>query len=231
MCGRFFLVTDDDALVEEFQAIRDNPLERTPIRWNIAPTQRTPVVGLRDGVRVLRALRWGLVPARARHDVAAARHINARAEGLFERAMFRDAARARRCLVPASGFYEWQGKGKTRSPYALRPSHPPLMAFAGIWERWSASDGTELRSFAIITVAANTEVRALHERMPAILPRARWDAWLSRDTPRELLTEMLAPAPDGTLTLQRVDGRVGNVRHDDAALLDPPAPLDPPART
>ena len=220
MCGRFFLVADEDSLVEEFQAIRDNPLERLPPSWNIAPTHRAMVIGQRGDTRVLRALRWGLVPPSATDLSVGARHINARAEGLFERPTFRAAARARRCLVAASGFYEWQREGARRQPFAMRPPGDGVVTFAGLWERWLAPDGGEVRSFAIVTTEANDDLRAIHARMPVAVPRAGWDAWLDPRTPQGDVRALLAPAPAGTWVPRAVGPRVGDVRNNDPTLLD-----------
>ena len=229
VCGRFFRVADNDALADEFQLVRDNPLERVSPSWNIAPTHRVPVVGWRDGQRALRSLRWGLVPHDARNADDGAKHANARAETIFERAAFRGPARARRCLVPASGFYEWQRHGRDRTAWAFAPTAGPLLAFAGLWDRWIAPDGAELRTLTLVTTDASDDVRAVHDRMPVILARDAWDLWLDPRSDLDRVRAVLGPAPVGTLRGWTVDPRVGSVAHNDPALLDPPPPPPQPS--
>ena len=224
MCGRFFLVADTDVLVDEFQLVRDNPLERVSPSWNIAPTHLVPVVGWRQGRRALRTLRWGLVPHHARTADDAAKHVNARAESIFERPAFRDPVRARRCLVPASGFYEWQRHGRVHTAWAFAPVEGRLLALAGLWDRWIAPDNSELRTLAIVTSDASDDVRAVHHRMPVILSPRAWDDWLDPRCDLDRVRELLRPAPAGTLRRWTVDPRVGHVAHNDPALLDPPPP-------
>ncbi len=229
VCGRFFRVADTDVLVDEFQLVRDNPLERVSPSWNVAPTHRVPVVGWREGRRALRSLRWGLVPHHARTADDGAKHANARAETIFERAAFRDPARARRCLVPASGFYEWQRHGRDRTAWAFAPAEAPLLALAGLWDRWISPDGEELRTLAIVTTDASDDVRAVHTRMPVILPKRAWDLWLDPRSDLDRVCAVLGPAPAGTLRGWAVDPRVGNVAHNDPGLLDPPPPPAQPS--
>ncbi|MFO0625988.1 MAG: SOS response-associated peptidase [Polyangiales bacterium] len=224
VCGRFFLVADADTLVDEFQLVRDNPLSRLTPSWNVAPTHLLPVVGRREGGRALRRLRWGLVPHWARTAEDGAKHANARAETIFERSAFRDPARARRCLVPASGFYEWQRAGRARTPWAFAPAEGPLLAFAGLWDRWVAPDGEELRTVTLVTTDASDDVRAVHDRMPVILARDAWALWLDARSDLDAVRAVLRPAPAGTLRAWAVDPRVGSVAHNDAGLLAPAAP-------
>ena len=225
MCGRYRLHTAPRVLAEWAEA-RLNPLPNVPPRWNIAPTQQSLVV-CRDpgtGERRLDLLRWGLVPRWAKDPAGAARLINARAETVATTPAFREAFRRRRCLVPADGFYEWQAvPGAARKqPYTVQLASGQPMAFAGLWEAWrDPASGEVLRTFAILTTDANPFLAPLHRRMPAILDRGTWRAWLGDDAaPPEHLLALLRPCPDEALHAWPVAPRVGNVREDDPGLME-----------
>jgi putative SOS response-associated peptidase YedK len=218
MCGRFTLTRSAAEVAEHF-GLRAAP-EHTP-RFNVAPTQ--PVLAIRsagDGGREAVQLHWGLVPFWARD---AAGQINARVETLDERPAFREAAERRRCLVPADGFYEWRGARAAREPFHIALPDRTLFAFAGLWERWRAPDGTSFESVAIVTTSATPNLRALHDRMPIVVDPAGYDAWLARDA-RDVKA-VLAALPmqrAAQLAARRVSTRVNEVAHDDAACLGEP---------
>jgi putative SOS response-associated peptidase YedK len=211
MCGRFLLFSDAPTLAGLFD-LAGFP-ELAP-RYNIAPTQ--PVVAVRSGEagRQLVRLRWGLVAPWAKDTKVAP--INARAETAADKPMFRAALRKRRCLVPASGFYEWLALagGKRKQPYCFRPGDERPWAFAGLWERWQGPDGP-VESCAILTTAANEVVRPVHDRMPVILPRQHWAAWLdpqAQDAGQ--LVPLLRPYPADALSAYPVGLAVNNPRND-----------------
>jgi putative SOS response-associated peptidase YedK len=223
MCGRYRLARAPNEVAEVFETV--NPIPNRPPSWNIAPTRDALVVRRHPepGARHLDALRWGLVPSWANEPSVGARMINARAEGVAERPAFRAAFARRRCLIPADGFYEWRqdsAKG-AKQPYtvALRDGSP--MALAGLWAGWRGPDGEVVRSFAIITTDANEKLRALHERMPVILPCDTWSAWLGEEPadPQDLLA-LLIPYPSADLAAWPVPRRVGRVAEDDAGLAE-----------
>src|SRR5262245_59398087 len=167
MCGRFTLTTRRDLIAAAF-ALEEVP-ELAP-RWNAAPGQDVATIAqTREGPRRLRLRRWGLVPGWARDGRMGSRLINARAETATVRPAFREAMRLRRCIVPADGFYEWAGggpgSGRRRPYYIALPDRAPF-AIAGVYERWRGEDGAWLETCALLTVAANERVRALHDRMP-----------------------------------------------------------------
>ncbi len=191
-------------------------------RYNIAPTQSAPVVRLdaAAGGRRLAPLRWGLVPAWAKEIGIGARMINARAETVAEKPAFRAAFRARRCLVAADGFYEWQNTAAGKQPWRVCLADRGPFAFAGLWESWRGPDG-EVQTFTIITTEACPSLSAIHPRMPVILAPRDHAAWLAPATHSASLKSMLAPFPDDRLTAYKVDRRVGNVRHDDPGLIEP----------
>ena len=172
MCGRFAITLPHDAMARLFDATPDNDLPDVP-DYNLCPTDRVhAVLGASAGTpRRLSALRWGFVPHWARSPGDGPVLINARAESLAYKPAFRAAARARRCLVPASGFYEWtrDPDGKRLPWYVQSPDRTPLV-FGGVWQDWIAPDGDlRLRSCAIVTTAANATLAAIHHRMPLVL--------------------------------------------------------------
>jgi putative SOS response-associated peptidase YedK len=219
MCGRYASFLPPDLIARLFGTT--NPLPNVPPTWNMAPSMDAPVVRRHPdtGERHLDLLRWGFVPSFTKDLKQARRPINARSETVAQSAMFRRALAERRCIVPASVFYEWQTVPAGKQPYAIARVDDDPMAFAGIWEGWRAPDGTILRSFAIITTAANEPMRAIHERMPVILEKPDWSLWL--EAPAEQAISLLHASPDGTLRLWPIDKRVGNVRNDDPGLLEP----------
>jgi putative SOS response-associated peptidase YedK len=172
MCGRFSLFTPTPVLAEVFD-LPGFP-ELAP-RYNIAPTQPVAAVRTGEAGRELARVRWGLVPPWSRDAKVAP--INARAETAADKPTFRHALRKRRCLVPASGFYEWAAIDGRKQPYCFRPWDEWPWAFAGLWERWEG-EGGPVESCALLTTAANELVRPVHDRMPVILPERHWAAWL-----------------------------------------------------
>jgi len=220
MCGRFTLTSTPEELARRFGL---DALPSVSPRYNIAPGQE--VLAIRShagGGRAAALLRWGLVPAWSDPAAASASGplINARAETAAARPAFRDAFRQRRCIVPASGFYEWANRGDFRQPYWIAPNDGMPFGIAGLWERWSAPDGARLESCALLTTAANARVAELHDRMPAILAPADYAAWLDPGRGVAALSELLAPVASGALALRPVGTRVNRVENDDAACLD-----------
>ncbi len=213
MCGRFSLSAPSEEIGALFGL--EALAARAP-RYNIAPTQTVAAVRQEGGARRLVELRWGLVPGWAKDDAIGARLINARAETLSEKPSFRGAFKARRCLIPADGFYEWQktGKGRAKQPFHLRRPDGKPFAFAGLWERWTR--GAEpLESCAIITTEANGLLRPIHDRMPVILGPESFDTWLGEPAPDPAaLAALLRPCPDDLLTAVPVSTAVNNPRFD-----------------
>ena len=209
MCGRFTLTVTVKDLQEILPALE--AAEAILPRYNIAPTQPVPVVA-NDAPTRLATFRWGLIPRWAKDASIGSRLINARAETLAEKPSFRDAFKKRRCLVFASGFYEWKKvAGSTRKqPYLVRAQGGRPLAFAGLWEEWRSPEGP-LRSFTIITTPPNEQMRELHDRMPAILAPSSFDAWLAREPAS--LAPLLAPTSE-PLVLTPVSTRVNSPGYD-----------------
>ncbi|NUP95079.1 MAG: SOS response-associated peptidase, partial [Planctomycetaceae bacterium] len=196
MCGRMTLTRPGDALRTLFDL--DAPPDAVP-RFNIAPTQKILVV-VRDGATApgLRVawMRWGLVPPWAKDPVKGPPLINARAETVAEKPSFRSAFKRRRCLVPASGFYEWRAEGGRKQPYYIYAADGAPLAIAGLWEHWEGPEGDVVESCTLLTTEANDLVRPIHDRMPVFLPPAAFADWLDPDIdqPGPLLA-LLAPYP------------------------------------
>ena len=230
MCGRYVATRGLDDLAAEFEAgfeAGDTAGSAWRPDHNIAPTDAVPVVltrhrsGDRDGpaVRQVRVARWGLVPSWAPDTRRAGKLINARAETVAELPAFRSAVRRRRCLVPADGWYEWAPRpdGPGRQPTYLTPLSGEVLAFAGLYELWGPD---RLLTSSIITTAATGQLVAVHHRMPLVLPRESWAAWL--DPGRADATDLLVPdlALVDRLELRPVGPAVGNVANDGPGLVE-----------
>jgi putative SOS response-associated peptidase YedK len=148
--------------------------------------------------------------------------FNARAETAADKPSFRAAMRHRRCLVPTDGFYEWTGASGAKRPFLVRPAAGGPMAMAGIYEHWQGADGSELESVAILTVAANEAMSAVHERMPAILAPEHFDAWLDCSSGSSLeAATLLVPAPEELLELVEVSRKLNNPRNEGPEVQEP----------
>jgi len=215
MCGRFALAVTPEALRIFIGLVR---LFTFDPRYNVAPTQRAVAVRAGPDGRFADVLRWGLVPFWSPDPLPKIPLINARCEGIFEKPSFRGPIHRRRCIIPASGFYEWdRGAPKGSGAFLFRPrSHDPV-ALAGIWDRWEARGlHPAVESFAILTTTANATLQPYHDRMPVILPAEAWDAWLDPAcTDRRQVESRLRPAPDDLLEAVPVGTRVNRVANDD----------------
>jgi putative SOS response-associated peptidase YedK len=219
MCGRYTQTASVKELRERFGVADDAPLELKP-RYNIAPTQEAPVIVDDDG-RKLALYRWGLIPSWAKDPALGHKLINARAETVAEKPSFRKPFQARRCLVPADGFYEWRriiGGGKVPTRIVL-PARETF-AMAGLWDSWKGPDGKEVRTFAILTTEANAAMRPVHDRMPVILTRQGESAWLSLQTPAPVVEALLKPW-SGELETYAVSPLVNSPRNDAPELIEP----------
>ena len=217
MCGRYTL-TRQDGLVDDLEAALDPGVtanEWWKPRFNVAPTQDAPVVLLREGVRTLEMMRWGLVPFWAK-DKKAPLMINARVESIEDKKFFRDALERRRCLVPADGFFEWKKAGKAKQPMFIHPEPRHTIAFAGLWAR-----AGDLRSFTIVTGPANPLVEPIHDRMPIVLDRSTWAAWLDPSLPPEGARALLGVPPVGDWRAEPVSTWVNKADHDDPQCVAP----------
>jgi putative SOS response-associated peptidase YedK len=218
MCGRYTLTTPPDVLARAFCVPSVPPL---PPRYNVAPTQ--PVLIVRKAAdREAELARWGLIPSWAADPSIGNRLINARAETVADKPSFRAAFRQRRCLVPATGLYEWQKQGKYKQPYHVRRKDGEPFAFAGLWERWQEPGGEPIDSCTILTTEANDLMRPLHDRMPVILAPVDYDRWLDQGRhDREELCSLLAPCPSELLVAFPVSSYVSNAKNEGPKCLEP----------
>jgi putative SOS response-associated peptidase YedK len=220
VCGRYVQTSPADALATRFGARLPEGIAWTP-RWNVAPSTRAPLV--RDGIDgpVLALLSWGLLPSWARDDTGL-RPINARAEGIGGKPMFRDALKHRRALVPADGFYEWTSEGKVKTPWYFRLSGGAPFAFAGLWERREAPDSAPVESFALVTTEANDLVRPVHARMPVILDAEAEALWRRPGLLSSVeLARCLAPFEQAAMEGWPVSPWVNAPSHDGPRCVEP----------
>lgn len=219
MCGRYAASQRTEDIAAAFGIRNEQVVDRPQPNYNVAPTDPVPAVlgssadDMDRAARELRVLRWGLVPRWATDARGAARRINARIETVATRPAYRAALAARRCLLPADGYYEWTtGPDGARQPFFLRPTEPGPLALAGLYERWRDPAGTSVWSCAILTTAASGPLAVLHDRMPMVVPPWNWDAWLDRSMVDASEALSLPSSPSPLLTAHPVHPRVGNVR-------------------
>jgi len=216
MCGRYALHASPEVVALQFGLAAVPAFEP---RYNIPPTTQVLIVR-QDGAAMVK---WGLVPRWAKavkgNPPTGAGMNNARAETVAEKPSFREAFRKRRCLIPASGFYEWKLEGRLKQPYYVRPAAGELFAFAGIWERWEGPDAP-LETCAVITTEPNAVMAPIHERMPVILTPADYERWLLGTGP---LQPLLAPCAAEGIVAHRVSRAVNDARQDNPALAEPEA--------
>jgi len=228
MCGRYANFLDEQDLLDSFAIAEAAEDARLLIpSWNIGPMQLAPIVTLTpagDGPAAVRtrrlvAARWGLVPTWAKDSSVGAKMFNARSETVAEKPSFRAAFAKRRCLVPASGYYEWQARAEGKQPYFIFPGDGSPLALAGLWE--TRKDG-DIRSFtfSILTTAARGHLAAIHDRQPVMLRPPQREAWMDSDASAdELIAVISSPAPE--MATRPVGKNVGNIRNDDPSLVEP----------
>lgn len=220
MCGRFILDASPEQLVANFD------LEQPPTltaRYNIAPSQLVAVVAPKADPtkRGLALLKWGLVPYWSQDG----KHgpINARAETVGGLSTFSDSFRHKRCIVPATGFYEWRGVGKEKVPHRFRLTSGGVMGFAGLWSVWTTPEEKKLITCCVITTAANELVRPFHDRMPAILAPDDYAKWFDADTELKELHALLKPYPAELMQVSEASPLVNSPKNEGPQLLDPAA--------
>lgn len=219
MCGRF-TIGEIKELMTRFSI--DQPVADMPRpRFNVAPTQDSPVVISRSPNRLV-MMRFGLIPFWAKDEKIGSRLINARAETVAERPAFRAAFKDRRCLVPTTGFYEWKKGGTGKVPYFFRLKDESLFAMAGLCDRWKAPSGQVIDSFAIITTEANGMMSEVHDRMPLILRREDEGLWLSRAAIEgEERERLFRPYPSEGMVSYPVSREVNDLSKDSEDLVRP----------
>ncbi len=216
MCGRYSLATTSEAIVEHFQLLR--PVKLQP-SYNIAPAQKIlNIVELDDGSLKAVNLFWGLVPSWAKDNKNSAHLINARMETVQEKPSFRSAFTHRRCLIPATGYYEWSKTETGKQAFHIHRSDQQLFALAGLWEQWQHETET-LYSCTIITTAANALMQPIHDRMPVIIPPEHYHQWLDNTTNADHAFALLDNQGYTHMSATPVSDWVNNPRHDDERCL------------
>ncbi len=245
MCGRYASSRKPEDLVEEFEIVDDRVEKPLEPDYNVAPTkdvyavvERPPSKESDDPPqRQLRVLRWGLVPSWAKDPSIGSRMINARMETVAEKPAYKRAFAARRCLLPADGYFEWYPTsqltkaGKPRKqPFFIRPQDGGVLAMAGLYEIWrdptrdpdnSDDPARFLWTCTVLTTEAEDAVGHIHDRMPLSVDRERWSTWLDPGTPQDALLDLLVPAQQGNLEAFPVSVAVGNVRNNGPELVEP----------
>ncbi len=226
MCGRFALVSELPRIRELFKIDRaDDGIGWTP-KYNIAPTTKVPVaIASLEGPKLIEA-RWGLVPHWERDLKSSFKRINARSESVFEKPSYRSVIKKRRCLVPASGFYEWKkegrGKSATKQPYFIHLKDKAPMAFAGVWTTWKSPEDEVVATFSVLTCTPNALVQPIHGRMPVILEPELFEAWLDPDLrERDLIEPMLCALPQEKMGAYEISSYVGNVKNQGPQCIEP----------
>ncbi|MDD4776048.1 MAG: SOS response-associated peptidase [Syntrophomonas sp.] len=210
MCGRYTLAVELDELADRFGCPKVEPVFKA--RYNVAPTQVMPVVTAPGGNRQLCLMRWGLVPFWAKDLSVGSKLINCRAETAAEKPSFRHSYRRRRCLVPATGYFEWQKNPAGKQPFYIRPADHRVFAMAGLWDEWKDPAGGRLHSYTILTTTATPSTLSIHDRMPYILRREDESGWLQGETPL---------APEDRLEVYRVSTLVNSPVHDQPEIIRP----------
>lgn len=242
MCGRYAMAVGEEEIVTAFDLTTNNANENLPLNWNIAPTN--PIYIIKDG-RTLDTASWGMIAPWQKNYIDArasqSHAINARSESVFEKPTFRHAFRSSRCLIPASGYYEWAtslGKYPPKQPFYISAADKNLLSIAGIWSSWTSEKGEVIESASIITQEAYGELATIHSRMPVFMPRDRWDAWIDGENRNveDIIALMKVPAIDvsiedasvidrphrtGTLIARPVAPKVNVVANNGAELIVP----------
>ena len=242
MCGRFVSAASLEQIASHFDT--PPPGFDAPLSYSVAHTADIVAVVANDDARQIETFRWGLVPAWSKDPTKGPPLFNARSETASTKNTFRSAFVRRRCIVPADGFYEWPKAPKGTSPderplpHYITRTDGGMLAMAGLWERWwppgdapdssgSVSERRVLHSATVLTTAANDFMVPIHDRMPVLLERSAWDAWLDpANDGIDMLSAMCAPAAEGILRSHQVGRAVGNVRNSDASLIEPADPTE-----
>ncbi len=221
MCGRFGLFVTPEVL-EEYFSLPDLAAYAPQRRYNLTPGQAVAAVREHDGERRLQALQWGLIPFWAKDAGIGRKLINARLDSIASKPAFREAWQRRRCVIPASGFYEWSSRqGGRKRPYFVSPKHEPLLTLAGLWERWRTPTGDKLETCVIVTTDANAELAPIHDRMPVLIPRDAHAFWLDPQTSVVDVLKLAERPPE--LEVHPVGFGVNDPRNDDESLIAPVA--------
>jgi putative SOS response-associated peptidase YedK len=219
MCGRIIQSSGPLRLaIVDGLDVRDTRLPNIPPRYNGAPSQELLVIrrNHKTGERSLDPLKWGLIPNWCQDPKGGRKPINAKSETVATLPTFREAYRARRCIVPVDGFFEWKALGGAKQPYAIAMTDGSPFGIAGLWENWKSPSGEWVRTFCVITVPANALLQQIHDRMPAILRPQDYVGWLEAEYDTR---ELMITYPAEPMRMWPISQRVNSARNDDAELL------------
>ena len=197
MCGLYSLAKSPRETKAWFKYQED---EEFPPRAHVAPGQPIGVVRMENGARDFALVRWGFIPSWVKEVKPGKPLINARGETVMEKPSFRNAMRRRRCLVPADGYYECSGAEGRKVPFFVQAADKGLFALAGLWEHWMGTDGSELETAVLMTIAPNAELATIHDRMPVIIAPEDYETWLTGEV--EDAARLIRPAPDGSSVME-----------------------------
>jgi putative SOS response-associated peptidase YedK len=219
MCNRYRAAyfTPND-IGETFQAFDE--IEGTPFkpRFNVAPTQSILTVRIDHGKRKITEMRWGLIPNWASGITSA--NFNARSETVLDLPSFRGLIGSNRCLIPADGFYEWQKIEGVNQPFAFEVGSRELFAFAGLWDEWKGPDRKVIRSCTILTTVPNSLVAEVKDRMPVIVAKEKYEAWLDPKTPLQAVLEILMPFDPHLMNKYPVNTKLNNSQNEGAEVAE-----------
>jgi len=222
MCGRSSLTKVEKEIEARFKATfyseeleRYNPLPN----FNVAPTHMHPVI-ISDDRTHIHLYRWGLIPFWAKDVNIGSKLINARAETLMDKTAFRKSLASKRCIVPLDGFYEWKTIGKQKTPYRIIAKDQDIFSVAGLWDSWQNTNGDIIHSFTIITIAPNTLMKEIHDRMPAMLLKENENVWLDNDLKGTDALQLLLPYPSDQMEAYPVSDKVNSVKANDKSLIE-----------
>lgn len=221
MCGRFTLTSDMDTVLFRFSAMANPTINHLP-KYNIAPTQSVLAV-VNDGQQnQLKEFKWGLIPFWAKDPKIGSKIINARCETLTEKPSFKHLIKQKRCLIPATGFFEWKTTEQKKQPFLIKLINEEMFSFAGLWDTWQSPTGNLIFSCTIITTVANDAISKIHNRMPVILSHADEEIWLDQaETDSLHLTSLLKPLPSEKITMYQVSTIVNSPRNETPECIEP----------
>lgn len=222
MCGRFVLTSPVEAVASLFGAapvgLDGSPSMERP-RYNICPTQTILTIRSGEAGREAVPMRWGFLPHWYETPTSGPLIINARSETIAEKPAFRAACRERRCLIPATGFYEWRSSDpKPKTPFYFHAPEQPVFAFAGIWQRWTAEGHDPVDTCAIVTCDANDTMRPIHHRLPVVIQPETHGLWLGEEG--KGAARLMHAAPEDFFAMREVDRAVNSARSDSPSLIE-----------
>lgn len=213
MCGRFALTVSPENISKYFHV---EDVTEEIHQYNIAPGQLIKsIIQTPNDKRKITSMKWGLIPSWTKDPSKGVKTINARAETVHTKPSFRNAIRYRRCIIPASGFYEWEKVEKRKVPYYIHLKSNEPIGFAGLWDKWKGNNGSVIESCTILTTSSNNLLKPIHDRMPVIIHPNEYELWLDREMNEpDKLKSIFQPYPSEMLTLYRISNLVNKTDYD-----------------